>query len=68
MAKRAGAKTYALAVLEARGCLPVARHDAESLSAILGADFVLVDSRHQEHATPWRAVQKFQFSTFRRVT
>ncbi|HEY8137351.1 MAG TPA: class I SAM-dependent methyltransferase [Methylocystis sp.] len=48
--------------------LPVARHDAESLSAILGADFVLVDSRRHEHATPWQAVQKFQFSTFRRVT
>jgi len=48
--------------------LPVARHNAESLSAILGADFVLVDSRRHEHATPWQAVQKFQFSTFRRVT
>jgi SAM-dependent methyltransferase len=48
--------------------LPVARHDAESLSAILGAGFVLVDSRRHEHATPWQAVQKFQFSTFRRVT
>jgi hypothetical protein len=48
--------------------LPVARHDAESLSAILGAEFVLIGSRRQEHATPWRVVQKFQFSTFRRVT
>ncbi|MGC1859696.1 MAG: class I SAM-dependent methyltransferase [Methylocystis sp.] len=48
--------------------LPVARHNAESLSAILGAGFVLVDSRRHEHATPWQAVQKFQFSTFRRVT
>jgi SAM-dependent methyltransferase len=48
--------------------LPVARHDAESLSAILGAGFVLVDSRRHEHATPWHSVQKFQFSTFRRVT
>jgi SAM-dependent methyltransferase len=47
--------------------LPVARHSAESLSALLGADFALVDSRRHEHATPWRAVQKFQFSTFRRV-
>jgi 2-polyprenyl-3-methyl-5-hydroxy-6-metoxy-1,4-benzoquinol methylase len=47
--------------------LPVARHSAESLSALLGADFVLLDSRRHEHATPWQAVQKFQFSTFRRV-
>jgi 2-polyprenyl-3-methyl-5-hydroxy-6-metoxy-1,4-benzoquinol methylase len=46
--------------------LPVARHSAESLSVLLGADFVLIDSRRHEHATPWQAVQKFQFSTFRR--
>ena len=47
--------------------LPVARHNAGSLSAILGADFILVDSRRHEHATPWHALQKYQFSTFRRV-
>jgi 2-polyprenyl-3-methyl-5-hydroxy-6-metoxy-1,4-benzoquinol methylase len=47
--------------------LPVARHSAESLSALLGEDYVLVDRRRHEHATPWRAVQKFQFSTFRRI-
>jgi len=47
--------------------LPVVRHNAGSLSAILGADFILVDSRRHEHATPWHTLQKYQFSTFRRV-
>lgn len=46
--------------------LPVARHSAGTLAAILGADFALVDSRRHEHDTPWHAAQKFQFSTFRR--
>lgn len=44
--------------------LPVIRHDAESLAAILGAEFALVDSRRHEHITPWGTVQNFQFSTF----
>lgn len=41
------------------------KRGAESLSAILAPDFNLIDSRHHEHITPWKAVQKFQFSTFR---
>jgi SAM-dependent methyltransferase len=47
--------------------LPVMRHDAESLSALLGPDFALIDSRRHEHRTPWGAAQPFQFSTFRRI-
>jgi ubiquinone/menaquinone biosynthesis C-methylase UbiE len=47
--------------------LPVARHDAATLQALLGAGFVLADHRRHEHATPWGSVQKFQFSTFRRA-
>lgn len=46
--------------------LTVVRHDPASLSALLGPDFVLIDAKRHEHATPWDAVQKFQFSTFRR--
>jgi hypothetical protein len=42
------------------------RYDAASLSAILGTDFKLIDARRHDHATPWGAVQRFQFSTFRR--
>jgi trans-aconitate methyltransferase len=47
--------------------LPVMRHDATTLAAILGNDFVLIDTRRHDHVTPWAAVQKFQFSTFRRA-
>ena len=46
--------------------LPVVRHDAASLSKILGPDFQLIDARRHDHVTPWGAVQRFQFSTFRR--
>ncbi|PWR18334.1 class I SAM-dependent methyltransferase [Zavarzinia compransoris] len=46
--------------------LPVARHDAESLSRTFGAGFVLIDSRTHDHVTPWGSTQRFQFSTFRR--
>ena len=47
--------------------LPIVRHDADTLSRILGSDFTLIDTRRHDHATPWGAVQRFQFSTFRRA-
>ncbi|HTI44750.1 MAG TPA: class I SAM-dependent methyltransferase [Candidatus Nitrosotalea sp.] len=46
--------------------LPVQRHDAESLASLLGPGFELLATRRHDHATPWGAVQHFQFSTFRR--
>jgi SAM-dependent methyltransferase len=46
--------------------LTVSRYDANSLAATLGPGFELIDARRHEHATPWGATQKFQFSTFRR--
>jgi SAM-dependent methyltransferase len=46
--------------------LPIVRHDAASLSVILGPEFTLIDERRHDHVTPWGAVQHFQFSTFRR--
>jgi len=45
--------------------LPVARHDANSLGAVLGSVFTLADARKHEHVTPWGATQHFQFSAFR---
>jgi hypothetical protein len=45
--------------------LTVARHDSESLCAILGETFELLASHRVEHATPWGTVQRFQFSTFK---
>jgi SAM-dependent methyltransferase len=47
--------------------LPIARYDAETLQAVLGPQFSLVATRQHEHATPWGAVQKFQFSTFEKL-
>jgi SAM-dependent methyltransferase len=46
--------------------LPIVRYDAPSLSKVLGNDFRLIGEQRHEHATPWGAVQKFQFGTFRR--
>jgi len=47
--------------------LPVARHSAETIGALLGADFRLVDTRRHQHLTPWGSVQSFQFSVFARI-
>jgi len=47
--------------------LPVVRHNADRLRAILGEEFRLVDTRRHEHVTPSGATQRFQFSTFHRV-
>lgn len=59
--------TFAVDGPEKCSGLPVTRHSAESLAALLGPDFTLVDSRRHQHATPWQSVQNFQFSTFRRI-
>jgi hypothetical protein len=47
--------------------LPVFRHDANSLSDILGTSFELVESRNHAHQTPMGTIQRFQFSRFRRL-
>ena len=46
--------------------LPVQRYDAESLSAALGPEFELLDSRRHTHVTPAGAEQRFHFGTLRR--
>lgn len=58
--------TFALDGPERCSALPVTRHAAASIAAIIGEGFELVSERHHEHLTPGGAVQKFQFSTFRR--
>jgi SAM-dependent methyltransferase len=58
--------TFALDGPERCSGLPIVRHDAASLSAMLGPDFKLIDARRHDHATPWGVMQRFQFSTFRR--
>jgi 2-polyprenyl-3-methyl-5-hydroxy-6-metoxy-1,4-benzoquinol methylase len=59
--------TFALDGPEKCSGLPVARHSAESIGTLLGPGFVLLDTRRHAHETPWRSVQQFQFSTFRRA-
>lgn len=60
--------TFALDGPEKCSGLPVARHNSNSLSSLLGAGFALIDSRPHEHATPWGSTQKFQFSTFKKTS
>lgn len=48
--------------------LPVVRHDAASLVKILGTACELIESRNHAHQTPMGAIQRFQFSRFRRLS
>lgn len=48
--------------------LLVARHDADSLQAVLGIDFELIATRRHQHTTPSGVVQRFQFSIFENRT
>ncbi|HUI15107.1 MAG TPA: class I SAM-dependent methyltransferase [Xanthobacteraceae bacterium] len=48
--------------------LPVVRHDAASLGAVLGPSFRLIESRRHDHRTPAGTIQRFQFSRFQRRT
>jgi SAM-dependent methyltransferase len=59
--------TFALDGPERCSGLPIVRYDAVSLSAMLGTDFKVIDAQRHDHTTPWGAVQRFQFSLFRRV-
>ncbi len=58
--------TFALDGPERCSGLPVLRHAAGSIGAILGPAFELIESRNNAHQTPSGAVQHFQFSRFRR--
>ena len=58
--------TFALDGPERCSGLPIVRHDAASLSAVLGDEFSVIDTRRHDHTTPSGSVQRFQFSTFRR--
>lgn len=47
--------------------LPVIRHDAATLSGLLGHSFELIENRRHDHQTPAGATQRFQFSRFQRI-
>lgn len=59
--------TFALDGPDRCSGLPVVRHDAASLGRMLGSSFELIESRSHVHETPTGAVQRFQFSRFRRL-
>lgn len=46
--------------------LPIARYSPETLAAELGSEFRLVESAHEQHLTPRRTTQAFQYSRFER--
>jgi 2-polyprenyl-3-methyl-5-hydroxy-6-metoxy-1,4-benzoquinol methylase len=46
--------------------LPVMRHDAASIGAVLGDAFQPIESRRHDHRTPGGNIQHFQFSRFKR--
>jgi SAM-dependent methyltransferase len=58
--------TFALDGPEKCSGLPVQRYDGNSLSAELGPEFELIETRAEIHRTPWDSAQSFQFSRFRR--
>jgi hypothetical protein len=51
--------TFALDGPEHCSGLPVARYSADSLGSVLGSDFVVVETRREEHTTPGGGVQPF---------
>ena len=59
--------TFALDGPERCSGLPVMRHDAASIGAVLGTRFVLTETRRDDHVTPAGGTQRFQFSLFRRA-
>jgi hypothetical protein len=70
MLKRGGSAiiaTFALDGPEKCSGLPVIRYSPETLASELGSEFVLVDSRHHIHTTPWGTTQAFQYSRLKRT-
>ena len=57
--------TFALDGPQTCSGLPIERYGAAALAKALGEGFALVETRQHAHATPWGAVQNFQFSVFR---
>ncbi len=56
--------TFALDGPEKCSGLDVERYSPETLSAVMGDDFLLVDSKYQQHRTPNGGEKIFQYSKF----
>lgn len=59
--------TFALDGPEKCSGLPVVRYSPQTLAAELGPELQLVETRDETHETPWGAIQRFQFSRFKRL-
>lgn len=59
--------TFALDGPETCSGLPVQRYSAETLADEFGEAFELVESRREQHPTPWGGEQSFVYGLFRRV-
>jgi 2-polyprenyl-3-methyl-5-hydroxy-6-metoxy-1,4-benzoquinol methylase len=57
--------TFSLQGPERCSGLAVVRYDARSLGETLGPAFELLETRDEEHRTPWGSAQQFQFSRYR---
>lgn len=60
--------TFALDGPEKCSGLPVQRYDPESLARELGPRLKLVESWKEEHITPWKSVQAFNWCAFQLVS
>jgi SAM-dependent methyltransferase len=60
--------TFALDGPDKCSRLPVCRYDGKTLSEALGKSFRLVETRMEDHWTPWQTLQRFQFSRFVRAS
>lgn len=56
--------TFAMDGPERCSGLPIMRYDAQRLGEALGDRFALIETRSEEHRTPWHSTQRFQFSRF----
>jgi threonine dehydrogenase-like Zn-dependent dehydrogenase len=59
--------TFALDGPESCSGLPVTRYDAATLAGRFARGFVLVDSAHSTHITPWGSEQRFVHVLLQRV-
>lgn len=46
--------------------LPIAQHDSEGIARLFDVEFVMVDSRNEEHTTPFESTQSFAWTVLRR--
>lgn len=59
--------TFAIQGPEKCSGLPVCRYDAQSLAALFGTEYTLIEQFEHSHLTPAGATQLFEFAVFRKV-